>query len=302
MQVSEWVRTIIDDEIATVSRLRSSAHLDYPHHVHLETLAVCNAACGFCPYTELDRKGTRMPDALVEKIIDNLSAIPASVRFNLAPYKVNEPFLDKRLPDILAEVNARIPNADICLFSNGSAFTESNLRRAAKLKNVRYLVISLNDHRADAYFDLMKMPLARTLDRLQLLHGLVSAGEFPHPVIINRVMDGSDTDNQFVKWGEQTFPAFQTTLSIRKDWNGQVDERTTFQSAPNLPCRRWFDLSIMATGLTTMCCMDGKGEWTIGDANDQNVLDIYNAPAYKTVRAEAKSRHEIEACRTCTHL
>lgn len=302
MQVAEWVRAVIDDEVETVSRLRSSPHLDYPHHVHLETLAVCNAACGFCPYMELDRKGTRMPDALIEKIIDDLSAIPPEVTFNLAPYKVNEPFLDKRLPDVLEAVNARTPNAMICLFSNGSAFTEANLKRVARLRNIRYLVISLNEYQSDPYFDLMKMPLARTLDRLRLLHDQLSSGAFGHPVIINRVMDGTDTDTEFVKWGRQTFPGFQTTLSTRKDWNGQVDERTTFESAPNLPCRRWFDLSIMATGLTTMCCMDGTGEWAIGDAKTHHLLEIYNAPAYKAVRAGATSRHEIEACRNCTHL
>ena len=112
---------------------------------------------------------------------------------------------------------------------------------------------------------------------------------------INRVMDGSVTDTRFLEWGQATFPAFQTTLSLRKDWNGQVDEWTTFQTAPKLPCRRWFDLSIMATGSTTMCCMDGKGEWPIGDVNDQHLLDIYNAPEHKAIRSKAANRHDERA-------
>ena len=268
MQTVEWVRNLIEGEIATVSRLRSSPYIDFPHSIHLESLAVCNAACGFCPYPDLDRKGTRMRDALIEKIIDDLAEIPTSTPFTLMPYKVNEPFLDKRLPDILETVNERLPNATISLFSNGSAFTESNLKRIASIRNIGQFVVSLNESEPDAYFELMKMPFARTLDRLRLLHDRVVSGTMPHRITINRVMDGTNSDARFLDWGRETFPAFETTLSLRKDWNGQVDERTTFQTAPKLPCRRWFDLSIMATGSTTMCCMDGKGEWPIGDAND----------------------------------
>ncbi len=256
MQAANWVRNLIDDEIATVSRLRSSPHLEYPHSVHLETLAVCNAACGFCPYPDLDRKGSRMPDALIEKVIDELAEIPTSVPFSLMPFKVNEPFLDVRLPEVLKAFNDRLPSAAISLFSNGSAFTDANLDRIAPIKNVCQFVISLNEFETDAYFELMKMPLARTLDRLRMLHDRVVSEAIRHPITINRVMDGSATDSRFLEWGRETFPAFQTTLSQRRDWNGQVEERTTFRTAPTLPCRRWFDLSIMATGATTMCCMD----------------------------------------------
>ncbi|MDP6951424.1 MAG: radical SAM protein, partial [Alphaproteobacteria bacterium] len=142
-----------------VDLLRASVHAKYPRHVHLETLAVCNAACSFCPYPTLEREGTRMPDALIDKIIADLAAISRQVPFMLAPYKVNEPFLDARLPDILHRINARLPNAAICLFSNGSAFTERSLSKLATVRNIEYLVISLNECEAEPYEALMQMPL-----------------------------------------------------------------------------------------------------------------------------------------------
>lgn len=263
---------------------------------------MCNAACGFCPYPDLDRKGTRMPDSLIEKIIADLEAIPAHVPFLFAPYKVNEPFLDARLLDILARVNERLANAAICLFSNGSVFTERSLSRLGRLRNIEYLVISLNECEPGPYEALMKLPLARTLDRLELLHGKVAAGDIRFPVTINRVMDGSEADTRFLAWGRERFPAFRTTLSLRKDWNRQVDEQTAFDSAPDLPCTRWFDLSIMATGAVTICCMDGTGEWTIGDAGESDLLAIYNTPKQRAIRMQAKSRLDVESCRNCTHL
>lgn len=298
----EWVQELAEREVKKVQLLRASVHERYPRHVHLETLAVCNAACGFCPYPTLERQGTRMPEALIDKIIGDLEAIPQKVPFMLAPYKVNEPFLDVRLPDILHRINERLPSAAICLFSNGSAFTERSLSKLAKIENIEYLVISLNEYEPEPYEALMQMPLARTLDRLELLHKRAVAGDLFFPVTINRVMDGSEADMGFLAWGKERFPAFRTTVSLRKDWNGQVDEQATFHSAPDLPCQRWFDLSIMATGKVTICCMDGIGEWTIGDASESNLLDLYNLPKQRAIRLEAKSRLSVEACRTCTHL
>src|SRR5262249_47912810 len=75
-----------------LARLRRSPYLDYPQEVHIETLAMCNASCTFCPYPTMERQGDRMSDALIDKIIDDLTKIPQNIRFNIAPFKVNEPF------------------------------------------------------------------------------------------------------------------------------------------------------------------------------------------------------------------
>ncbi len=81
--------------------MRQSSCIDFPAHVHLETMARCNAACNFCPYSSLERKGTKMDDDLIEKIVNDLKDIPRLHRFQLSPFKVNEPFLDARIFDLL---------------------------------------------------------------------------------------------------------------------------------------------------------------------------------------------------------
>ena len=60
-----WVLRRIEGLVDDVARLRRSDHADWPRHVHLETLAVCNAACHFCPYPTLDRKGTRLSSSVI---------------------------------------------------------------------------------------------------------------------------------------------------------------------------------------------------------------------------------------------
>ena len=66
-----------------VDAMRKSPYLDFPAHVHLETNALCNAACNFCPYPTLERKGTKMPDALIAKIIEDLRDIPHDAAFSI---------------------------------------------------------------------------------------------------------------------------------------------------------------------------------------------------------------------------
>jgi hypothetical protein len=63
---SYYDATTLEQLIGDKARyLQASGYLDYPALVHLETRAVCNAACNFCPYEKLERKGTVMPDALI---------------------------------------------------------------------------------------------------------------------------------------------------------------------------------------------------------------------------------------------
>jgi hypothetical protein len=139
---------------------RNSIYMDYPPVVHLETYAKCNASCGFCPYETLDRLGTRMPDALISKVINDLTDIPASVPFIIAPQKVNEPFLDKRIFAVFAEIAAKLPNAKLLINTNAAALSDGNIAKLAKVTNVARMWISLNEHRPGYYEALMKLPLA----------------------------------------------------------------------------------------------------------------------------------------------
>ena len=55
-----------------VLALRNGPYLDFPSVLGIETMALCNAACEFCPYPVLERKGAVMPDTLIEKILDDI--------------------------------------------------------------------------------------------------------------------------------------------------------------------------------------------------------------------------------------
>jgi hypothetical protein len=273
----------------TVERLRRSPYMDYPLEVHIETLTSCNAKCSFCPYTTLDRIGTKMSDALIDKIISDLEAIPQTLPFGISPFKVNDPLIDKRIFDICGRINRRLPNARPRLFTNGSPLTDSIIERIAKIERLQHLWISLNEIEAEAYQTVMGLPLERTLKCLDRLHQTVEAGNFPHPVIVSRVRDRSVRDENFVEFVRQRYPRFFPSVMPYASWAGQIETAEPLTTPPT-GCARWFELSIMSTGQVALCCMDGEGKHVIGDIAQDSALAIYNAPPYRKLRENTATR------------
>ena len=288
---------------AKAGRLKASGMLDYPALVHLETIASCNAACDFCPYPTLERKGVRMPDQLIAKIINDLADIPKDVRFQLAPYKVSEPFLEVRLFDILELVNRKLPNANISIITNGSPLTENKIAQLSRVRNLSYINVSLNFDNPEEYESVMKIPFARTVERLEMLHRKHAEGVINCMVRLTRVTTHRDDDLSFARWVRANFPRFQVNILPRNDWIGAVIPPGGLPSVPDAPCHRWFDMSITATGVVAMCCMDGSAQYPKGNVNTQHVLEIYNQPWLRALRDTLVSRRQARSpCNGCTYL
>lgn len=271
-------------------------YLDQPYEVSIETLALCNAACTFCPYPTLERKGTRLPDEVIEALIEEMSHWPTP--FYISPFKVNEPFLDKRLTPLCHTINKRIPKAMLRLFSNGSPLTFHKLIELDCLSNIAHLWISLNSHDSAEYQALMSLDFENTATKLDTLHGMVRNGDFRHPVVLSKVTTSFD-ESAFQMYCTNRWPLFQVCLIKRDGWLGYVPPMDA--TIPDSPCARWFELSILATGVVSLCCMDGKGEFSIGNIHTNTLHDIYNAPLWRDRRERMISRREIHPCSTCTY-
>ena len=269
--------------------LRENYH-SQPNEVSLETQAVCNASCTFCPYTTLERIGTKMPDALIDRLIGEMAEWQHP--FYFSPFKVSDPLLDVRLLPICRKVNERVPKAAIRIFTNGSALTAKHMDGIAGLERVAHLWVSLNTHRPVEYRALMGLDFDRTARNLDRLH----ERDFPHPVVVSRV--GPDED--FVKYVGWRWPKFRIGVIKRDAWidftNADSDE------VPDAPCGRWWELNITATGRAALCCMDSVGTHGFGDVNTQSLLEIYNHPTLRNWRDQALSRRVVGTpCSTCTY-
>lgn len=278
-----------------IFRLLAADYMDQPREVSLETLSLCNAACSFCPYPTIERKGTKLSDALLDRLVGEMTEFEQP--FFFSPFKLNEPLLDHRLIPLCERMNREVPRAVLRIFTNGSALTPSKIEGIARLRNVVHLWISLNSHKPDEYEAVMKMPFERTAKRLDYLHSI----DFPHPVMLSTV---GYPNEEFRYYCWERWPKFDS-MAIKKDsWLGFTE--AAVKEVPDTPCGRWLELNIMATGKVSHCCMDSgeDSRWTIGDLNAQTMIEVYNSPVWRERREKALSRRQLDErspCAGCTY-
>jgi hypothetical protein len=271
--------------------------MDYPMEVSVETMALCNAACTFCPYPTIDRKGEKMPDELLNRLVDEMISWDRPVYFS--PFKLNEPLLDKRTLPLCERINASSDNMVIRLFTNGSALTPDNIESISQLSRVSYLWVSLNSHIHDEYEKLMGLKFEKTAKNLDYLH----EQDFPHAVMLSTV---GYPNEPFRRYCYDRWPKFES-IAIKKDaWLGYTEAQVT--QVPDTACSRWFELSVMANGVVSMCCMDSGEDkrWSIGDVKNHTLYEVYNAPRWKERRTGLVSRKSLDPetspCGQCTYI
>lgn len=267
-------------------------YLDQPFEVAIETQALCNARCIFCPYPTIERKGVKMPDALVYRLIDEMATwpLPGIVSF----FKLSEPLLDRRLNAFHQRFNERCPSGHIRIFTNGSPLTAARIDEIAALKNVEHLWVSLNAHEPETYERLMGLEFARTASRLDELH---ARDGFPHQVVVSKV--GMHGAMDFRAYVSRRWPKFKCYVIKQDRWISFTD--ADYPAIPAAPCSRWFELSITATGSVSMCCMDSENEHAIGDVTESSMLEVYNAPHWRNRRELMLSRKEVAICNGCSY-
>ena len=262
-------------------------YIDQPHEVSVETLAQCNAACTFCPYPTLERIGTKMPMSHIDSLIDQMAEFEHP--FYFSPFKVNEPLLDKRLFEICQRVLEKT-NAVLRIFTNGSALNLKNIVNLAELDRVAHLWISLNEYRQEEYKNLMNLDFEHTAKNLDLLHET----DFPHPVILSTV---GYPNEDFRYYCFKRWPEFESLAIKNGGWLGYTDAQD--EEVPNTGCQRWFEMSIMADGKASLCCMDGEGQYGFGDTNEETLLEIYAKT--RKWRLGMSRRDAGDPCNRCTN-
>lgn len=270
---------------------------EYPMEVSVETFAMCNARCTFCPYPTLERKGEKMSDETLNRLVDEMISWDREIYFS--PFKLSEPLLDKRVLPLCESINKRSNKVVLRIFTNGSTLTKENIDRVAKLKRVSYLWVSLNEYRPEEYKKLMGLDFEQTAKKLDYLHEELSEGRFPHQVMLSCV---GHPNEDFRRYCFNRWPNF-SSMAIKKDaWLGFTEAQ--IKTVPDTPCSRWFELSITAEGKSVTCCMDsGEDErYHLGDVNKQSLYEIYNSPRWRDRRESLVSRKQVgDPCNRCTY-
>ncbi|GAB5468874.1 MAG: hypothetical protein Kilf2KO_19040 [Rhodospirillales bacterium] len=271
--------------------------VDTPRVVSIETYAKCNARCDFCPYTELERIGEKLPEETIYKILDEVATFrPMPRQLNLS--RVNEPFLDPRIFDFLAYAAKRMRRTKLVLFSNGQPVIDRAIDRLNTIATFDKLSISFNEHRKADYERVMGIDFDLTLKRLDNLHRRAEREELTFGVTLSRVGLSNASDYDFLAWCQDRWPRFPVQSYARFAWIG-TDPGSVAVQPPDTGCSQWFSLNILADGKDAFCCIDGFGQSR--SIAERSLLELYNEPTKRRLRLRSTSRLEVPGCKSCPH-
>jgi hypothetical protein len=244
------------------------------------------------------RKNQVMSDELFEKIVGDLEELPRG--FLLSPFKVGEPFLDPKFFDRLDELAVRLPKAVFTLTTNLNVLRPGMLERLAKVPRLAYIWVSLTSIDVDEYKKLVGLNLHRTLENIHTLLTFHNSTPVAKSIIIGRV-SVDDKRQEFIEGVEREFSegGYSINTLVKGSWCGHV---MSGAEIPQLPCSRWFEISICCNGKVALCCMDGLCDYPLGDVNEQSILDIYNSEYYSQLRQKSPPRQLVTPCDNCAFL
>lgn len=236
--------------------------------VMLETVNRCNGECDFCPANKHAEKRPymKMSDETIDKVINGLKEI--SFKGTIFPQVNNEPFLDKRMPDILRKIKSELPKCKIVIITNGTVLTGEKLLHLASYidecvindYSERY---ALSEHIRDIY-------------RFVKTH----REDFKDVnVIINR------------RYSHEILATRAGSAPNKKKKNNNV----------SAPCIYPFsDMIIFPNGNVGICCNDCFETTSFGNVNEEALVKIWRSESYKNVRkAMEKGREVIAFCQNC---
>jgi MoaA/NifB/PqqE/SkfB family radical SAM enzyme len=304
-------------------------HLEYPVMVAIETTNRCNATCWFCPITEGSKRppaadtelvqlGQRknqpvaedasaafnlmkrplggMTDELFAKIIDDCGQFPLR---RIEPYLHGEPFMDRKILERIAYINAKLPRIEVHLFTNGSLLTAKTVEQMRELQ-IASLVISLNTAMPEKYNAIMGLDWKKTLANLErVAEANRSRKKVANRFVMRMTAPQETTDAEIARF--RTLARAMGARAVIVSLHNYKGDIASERPVPKFPCYFVNDLDILYDGNTALCCMDHDGDYSWGDVKQHSVLEVFNSPIAKRYRQLMREdrRYELTPCNEC---
>ena len=271
--------------------------------LQLETQAVCNAACEFCPYPMQTRKKGRMSTVLYNKIVDEAAGIPLITHVCLNG--LGEPMLDPQLVERVAYAHAA--GKQVFLFTNGTYLTPERFE-ALKAAGLATILVSLNASNAEERKRIMHLD---DWDKVvgNILYAINHRGGVTLEVraVVNDDSFGLESARRLnALFGSVYDGGGYVRLIQEGNWAGanRLIESRTFK--PNEHCGRATGaIYVTWDGKVTTCCQDPFGDGNVfGDLNTQTIREVYAAGPYESFRLDhlnnEADKHPI--CKDCGRM
>lgn len=250
-----------------------------PRIIHVETRSKCNGTCGFCPAsTKTDtRKDILMPDNLIEKIINELSKLHYKDRLSF--YNNNEPFIDKRIFEIIKLAREKLPKTYLELKSNGIVL---NMDKIITIFNNGLDTLYISDYTdSDQYSDNI-LSIKNELTTIRRFKGHLEGSCYFKRIIITHC-----------------------GMNIKKGTRaGSSPNREKLKHHISAPCFRPFEMmTISPEGKVSVCSEDFYHAMFVGNIQNDNLINIWQSDKWNTIRNELLNnhRHFTHECSMCDY-
>lgn len=233
--------------------------------IEIETINRCNGKCSFCPINRnIDPRPFKLMDEkLFESIIQQLKKI--NYRGYIGLYSNNEPLLDKRIFSFLQKAREALPNANLYLFTNGTLLTIEKFDEL--MKYLDWITI-------DNYNDNLEL-----IKPVEEVHNYIKTKPYKNKVYIY----------------------LRKENEILLNRSGQSKNRTKNKMKLKSTCLYPFEqVVVRPDGKLSLCCNDATGKVTMGDINENSLLDIWRGKKYDEIRKKMiKDRKLNGLCKDC---
>lgn len=275
--------------------------------LQLETIAVCNAKCVFCPYPTMKRPRGLMTMPLFSKIVEEAVGLDRIESITLTG--LGETLMDRHLIErikLVRQMSKRSILVD--LYTNGSYLTNRMIDDLLSA-GLDVLYISLNASRADRRKEIMGLADYDYVKR-QARYAIDRFGRFPSgqprvlvkAVMSKDLMEGDDHEAFLAEWGGDFRHGGNAFLHLEGNWAGAV---WPVRIRPTTACSRALSqIMVLWDGRVSLCCFDGEGDVVLGDLNSQTIREVFaGETAVKIRQAHVDGRRgELPLCGTCTAI
>lgn len=276
----------------------------FPRFLQFETGTACNAKCLMCPHSKMKRKGTAKWSLISKVIREGISHVQST-----CPFLMQEPMLEPRLADILANIRQNNPACVTEVYSNMSVLPEDTMKRIVDYDLLDELHISFYGPTEELY-QKWQPPLDRqtTIDNIKRIGLYRARHRRARPLLILHVLSVPEIIDALDGYKDVT-PYVDRMANVQFDtFHGDIPDLAGDQTPylgkpkPRTPCQRlWSVINVHFDGSVVPCCIDYNDENVMGNVNEKTLQEIWvDLPFQKFRRLHMERRwDEIDMCREC---
>lgn len=281
-----------------------------PHQVYIEATNVCNLRCTHCPQSTMRRRPQYLDIKLFEKIIKELS--PHKPFIDL--YLQGESLLHQKIAEMvkICRANGLLPrittNTTLLRKELSKKLIEAGLNKIEFSVSGTTKVSYEKMHRGATY----EKTLKNILDFLELN----AAAGFPvhtRTVFVEEEKTQKEKGRYIKLFSKLPLDdVYISPLINMFGWNKEVDlnsfKKLPKEKWPVCKCP-WRQFGVNADGTVRACIFDYDSRYLVGDANKENIMDIWNGEKMMAFRQtiidkryEDFDKPELPLCTACSQI